>query len=39
VEGAFSVVQWLVKVEKAQVNPLDRHGKTPLEVSSSPPPL
>lgn len=27
------MVQWLVKAEKAQVNPLDRHGKTPLEVS------
>lgn len=31
-EGAFSVVQWLVMEEKVDVNPMDRHHKTPLEV-------
>jgi len=30
-EGAFSVVQWLVQEEAVDVNPLDRHQKTPLE--------
>lgn len=30
-EGAFSVVQWLVNEENANVNPIDRHQKTPLE--------
>lgn len=30
-EGAYSVVQWLVEEEKVDVNPLDRHGRTPLE--------
>ncbi len=31
-EGAYSVVHWLVVEEGADVNPLDRHHKTPLEV-------
>ncbi len=31
-EGAYSVVEWLVQSESCQVNPLDRHNKTPLEV-------
>eukprot|EP00200_Dunaliella_tertiolecta_P005622 CAMPEP_0202350340 /NCGR_PEP_ID=MMETSP1126-20121109/7453_1 /ASSEMBLY_ACC=CAM_ASM_000457 /TAXON_ID=3047 /ORGANISM="Dunaliella tertiolecta, Strain CCMP1320" /LENGTH=516 /DNA_ID=CAMNT_0048942295 /DNA_START=80 /DNA_END=1630 /DNA_ORIENTATION=+ len=35
VEGAYSVVQWLVKDEKVPVNPLDRHGRTPLEEAAS----
>mmetsp|Transcript_33425 Transcript_33425/g.73919 ORF Transcript_33425/g.73919 Transcript_33425/m.73919 type:complete len:522 (-) Transcript_33425:758-2323(-) len=30
-EGAYSVVQWLVVDEQADINPLDRHHKTPLE--------
>ena len=34
-EGAFSVVQWLIEAG-ADVNPLDRHNRTPLEVSSPP---
>ncbi len=33
-EGAYSVVEWLVKSEACPVNPLDRHMKTPLEVRS-----
>lgn len=31
-EGAFSVVQWLVEEAGANLNPLDRWTKTPLEV-------
>jgi len=34
-EGAFSVVHWLVREGRASVNPLDRHGRTPLEVSQA----
>jgi hypothetical protein len=34
-EGAFSVVQWLIEAG-ADVNPLDRHNRTPLEVCPGP---
>lgn len=30
-EGAYSVVEWLVEEQKVDLNPLDRHGRTPLE--------
>ena len=33
-EGAFSVVQWLLE-EGVDVNCIDRHNKTPLEVGTS----
>lgn len=35
-EGAFSVVQWLVAEEAVDINPIDRHNKTPLEVGHGP---
>lgn len=31
-EGAYSVVQWLVQEEGVDINCIDRHNRTPLEV-------